>query len=112
MASFWVWAVALVGYAVFLSWCVNWRGPRSPAEIETLMARLTANGIGHGDQDEMPVMRRFLEADDGREFFMLNVIRFSDDPVADPVAGARPGPRAASAAWSTPGGCRTSRNGR
>ena len=87
MASFWVWGVALIGYAVFLGWYVNWRGPLSPAEVETLMARMRANNIGHGDRDEMPVMRRFLEADDGREFFMLNVIRMSDSDVADPVTG-------------------------
>ena len=73
MASFWVWGVALLGYALFLSWYVNWRGPLTKAEIEKLMARMLANNVGHGDQDEMPVMRRFLEEDDGREFFMLNM---------------------------------------
>ena len=88
MASFWVWGVALVGYAVFLGWYVNWRGRLSPAEIETLMARMRASNVGHGDQDEMPVIQRFLEEDDGREFFMLNVVRFADGVVADPVSGA------------------------
>jgi hypothetical protein len=43
--------------------------------------------VGHGDQDEMPVIRKFLEEDDGREFFMLNVIRLSEVEVADPVTG-------------------------
>ncbi len=87
MGSFWVWGVALVAYAIFWGWYVNWRGPLSKAEIETLMARMRANNVGHGDQDEMPVMRRFLEDDDGREFFMLNVIRMADTQVADPVTG-------------------------
>jgi hypothetical protein len=45
--------------------------------------------VGHGDQDELPVIRKFLEEDDGREFFMLNVIRLSQDDVADPVTGER-----------------------
>jgi hypothetical protein len=53
------------------------------------MARMQANNVGHGDQDEMPVIRKFLEEDDGREFFMLNVIRLSQDDVADPVTGER-----------------------
>ena len=87
MASFWVWGLALLGYAAFLGWYVNWRGPLSKAEIESLMAQMMASNVGHGDQDEMPVIRRFLEEDDGREFFMLNVIRLSETDVADPVSG-------------------------
>jgi hypothetical protein len=87
MASFWVWGLALLGYAAFLGWYVNWRGPLSRAEIESLMAQMLASNVGHGDQDEMPVIRRFLEEDDGREFFMLNVIRLSETDVADPVSG-------------------------
>jgi hypothetical protein len=89
MVSFWVWGVALLGYAIFLAWYFNWRGPLSKAEIETLMAQMRASNVGHGDQDELPVIRKFLEEDDGREFFMLNVIRLSQDDVADPVTGER-----------------------
>ena len=88
MASFWVWGVALLGYAAFLGWYVNWRGPLSKAEIETLMAQMRASNVGHGDQDEIPVIQRFLEEDDGREFFMLNVVRLADCDVADPLTGA------------------------
>ena len=87
MASFWVWGLALLGYAAFLGWYVNWRGPLSKAEIESLMVQMLASNVGHGDQDEMPVIRRFLEEDDGREFFMLNVIRLSETDVADSVSG-------------------------
>ena len=87
MASFWVLGLALLGYAAFLGWYVNWRGPLSKAEIESLMAQMLASNVGHGDQDEMAVIRRFLEEDDGREFFMLNVIRLSETDVADPVSG-------------------------
>ena len=87
MASFWVWGVALAAYAIFLGWYVNWLGPLSKGEIEGLMARMRASNVGHGDQDEMPVIQQFLEEDDGREFFMLNVVRMSDGDVADPVTG-------------------------
>ena len=87
MTSFWVWGVAVLGYAIFLAWYVNWRGPLSKAEVETLMAQMRASNVGHGDQDELPVIRKFLEEDDGREFFMLNVIRISEADVADPVTG-------------------------
>lgn len=87
MTSFWVWVVGLVAYAVFLGWYHNWRGPLSSDEVEVLMAGMIATGVGHGDEDEMPVIRRFLEEDDGREFFMLNVIRLADERVADPATG-------------------------
>ena len=87
MTSFWVWGVAFLAYGIFLAWYVNWRGPLSKAEIETLITRMRANNVGHGDQDEMPVVQQFLEADDGREFFMLNVIRMAEGEVADPVTG-------------------------
>jgi hypothetical protein len=87
MTSFWVWGVAFLAYGIFLAWYVNWRGPLSKAEIETLVTRMRANNVGHGDQDEMPVVQQFLEADDGREFFMLNVIRMAEGEVADPVTG-------------------------
>ncbi len=87
MATFWVWGIALLVHGIFLSWYINWRGPLSKAEVETLMARMRANNVGHGHQDEMPVMQRFLEEDDGREFYILNVIRMSGDDVADPVTG-------------------------
>jgi len=87
MATFWVWGIALLVHGIFLSWYINWRGPLSKAEVETLMARKRANNVGYGDQDEMPVMQRFLEEDDGREFYLLNVIRMSGGDVADPVTG-------------------------
>ena len=87
MMSFWVWGIAFLAYGIFLAWYVNWRGPLSKAEIGTLMARMRASNVGHGDRDEMPVVQHFLEADDGREFFMLNVIRMADGEIADPVTG-------------------------
>lgn len=86
-SGFWVWGIALAVYAAFLAWYVNWRGPLSKAEVEALIGRMIESGVGHGDEDEIPVIRRFLEEDDGREFFMLNVIRLNEGPVADPVTG-------------------------
>ncbi len=87
MTSFWVWGVALIGYAIFLGWYVNWRGPLSRAEADALIARMIASGAGRSDPDELLAIRRFLEEDDGREFFMFNIIRLADAEVADPVTG-------------------------
>jgi anti-sigma factor RsiW len=88
MSSFWVWVVALALYALFLAWYVNWRGPLSAAEVTDLIGRMKAASIGRGGADELPTLERFLAEDDGREFFMLNVIRMADGPVADPATGA------------------------
>jgi len=89
MASFGIWGVALVLYAVFLAWYVNWRGRLSAAEIEALMTGIVAMNREANDRNDPAVLRRFLEADDGREFFMLNLVRISPDDVPDPQTGER-----------------------
>lgn len=87
METFLVWLPALALYAMFLGWYVNWRGPVTPAEINGLMQRLEASGAGDTGRNDLQTMRAFLEADDGREFFMLNLVRVSPCKVADPVTG-------------------------
>jgi hypothetical protein len=85
--SYWPWAAAVVSYLLFRAWYDNWRGRMSAAEIDNLMRRIAANNQSERERREMDTLRRFLEADDGREFFMLNVIRFADGDVADPKTG-------------------------
>jgi hypothetical protein len=87
MSSFWVWGVALVLYGLFLAWYVNWRGPLSATETTEVLKKVSANLGDGGDRNDLGVLKAFLEADDGREFYMLNVIRFAEGPVADPVSG-------------------------
>ncbi len=87
MNSYWPWAAALVIYAVFRAWYDNWRGRLSAGEIAALMRRIAANNQSARERSEMDTLRQFLEADDGREFFMLNVIRFADGDVVDPKTG-------------------------
>ncbi|WP_304177366.1 hypothetical protein [Phenylobacterium aquaticum] len=86
MDSFWVWGMALAAYGLFLAWYVNWRGPLKPQEIDDLMARITAHNPDAGRNDPA-VVRHFLEGDDGREFFMLNLVRVASTEVADPLTG-------------------------
>jgi hypothetical protein len=87
MSTVWVWGVAVVLYAAFMAWYVNWRGPVSTAEIERLLARFADTGVGENGRNDLSVMEQFLLADDGREFFMLNVVRMSSSPVTDPATG-------------------------
>lgn len=85
MHAAWIWGAALLLYAAFSLWYVNWRGPLTPPEIEALLARLEAQSAI--EPERLASVRRFLEADDGREFFMVNLIRLHPAPVATPGTG-------------------------
>ncbi|HXK21241.1 MAG TPA: hypothetical protein VMS55_01050, partial [Myxococcota bacterium] len=87
MAAWWIWGGALALYAVFLLWYDSWRGPLTKAEIETYMARAAKNS--QIAPDRLATVRRFLESDDGREFYMLNLLAVQPEPVADPVTGEK-----------------------
>lgn len=87
MHAAWIWGAALVGYGLFSLWYDNWRGPLRPQEIEVLLERARAqSGI---EPDRVDAVRAFLEADDGREFLMVNLLRLQPEPVAVPGGGAK-----------------------
>jgi len=87
MAGWWIWGGALALYAAFLLWYDNWRGPLTKGEIETYMARAAQNS--QIAPDSLATVRRFLEADDGREFYMLNLLSGHPEPVEDPGSGEK-----------------------
>jgi hypothetical protein len=66
------WALAAGLYLIFRLWYDNWRGPLKPHEIEAFMAR--AEALWPEGLNDMAVIRRFLEKDDGREFIMCNLL--------------------------------------
>ncbi len=86
MNPLWIWIGALVLYGIFELWYGNWSGPLSREEIDDHMAQIQA-GAADLDPERLATVRRILEADDGREFFMLNLIRFPSEPVTDPKTG-------------------------
>ncbi len=84
--AWWVWPVAVVLYGAFRLWYDNLRGPLSPAEIDAFMAEAARVRVaGHTDP---AVLRAFLEADDGKEFVMSNLVRVHPGEVPHPVTGA------------------------
>jgi hypothetical protein len=85
MAAWLIWSTALAAYALFRLWYDNWQGPLTPAEIDAFMAEVA--GKFHAGGNDPAAMRAFLEADDGREFVMLNLIRVEPGEVADPATG-------------------------
>ncbi|MFY8081493.1 MAG: hypothetical protein ACOVN1_11525, partial [Limnohabitans sp.] len=86
LGFWWAWPVALLAYIFFRAWYDNWRGPLSAEEIEKFM-NITANLPGPHHTDRA-VLREFLEADDGKEFVMCNLVKLFPHPVAHPFTGA------------------------
>lgn len=86
--TLWIWTSAALLYAAFMAWFRNWRGPLSPAEVDRLVARIAAANPSLQNGEEVEALRAFLASDDGREFFMFNLVKLSPTPVIDPRSGA------------------------
>lgn len=86
-AGIWIWGSAALAAIIFLAWYRNWRGPLTADEIERYLAKAIEMHGANGFND-FGIVRRFLEADDGREFVMLNLVRLAPGEVADPETGA------------------------
>lgn len=84
--AWWVWIVAVLSYALFRLWYDNWRGPVTRDEVEAFMAEVQRRQPAGGNTD-MAVLRAFLEADDGREFVMSNLVRVHPGDVPHPRTG-------------------------
>jgi hypothetical protein len=87
--AIWIWGAALLLYGVFSLWYNNLRGPLGPSEIDDYLARAKASL--QIEPERLSALRAFLEADDGGEFFMLNLIRLHPGEVAPP-GGGKPQP--------------------
>ncbi len=81
----WPFAVALMAYLLFRLWYDGVSGPLTAAEIDEGLARIAARGGSVGT--ELGAFRGFLEADDGREFVMLNLVKFASGMAPHPETG-------------------------
>lgn len=84
-AGTWIWGTAVVLSLAFTGWYHNWNGPLTTAEIDAYMEQLQERS--DSDPAVLKDMRSFLEADDGREFVMLNVIKLHPAPQPHPQTG-------------------------
>jgi hypothetical protein len=84
MAGWMIWGGALALYGLFRLWYDNWRGPLTQAEIDAFLAEASGKYSGGNDP---AMLRQFLEADDGKEFVMLNLVRIEPGLVTDPDSG-------------------------
>ena len=82
-----IWGTALIFYLVFLGWHENWQGPLTESEIATFNAR--AQSIRGLSAEQLARLEMFMRDDDGGEFFMVNLVRFTDGPASHPETGAK-----------------------
>jgi hypothetical protein len=81
--SRWLWAAAVLLYAVFFLWYGGVRGPLTPQEVERYLGLLARQqGV---DARQLEWFRRFAETDDGREFFILNLGALRERPLEAPA---------------------------
>lgn len=81
-----IWALPACLYAIFVFWYTDFGGPLDSIEISSYLEKFEAAGVPAETRERI---HRFMESDSGRQFLMLNVIDFSEDP--PDVAGAEPG---------------------
>ncbi|MFQ5416094.1 MAG: hypothetical protein ACE5FL_03490 [Myxococcota bacterium] len=89
MYGIWIWAAAVLLYGGFSLWYNGWRAPLTHDEVEHYMERLLATPEAVPDSARAAAARAFLESDDGKEFFMVNLIRLHPEPVELPGSSER-----------------------
>lgn len=66
-----IWIVMAVLYAVFWLWYSGTKGKLSQTEVESYMQQFESKGV---NADNLSNLRHFLKKDDGREWFMINLL--------------------------------------
>jgi hypothetical protein len=66
-----IWIIALSLYALFWLWYCGVEGRLSKHEVEIFISSFEAKGLS---KRALSNIREFLEQDDGREFFMVNLL--------------------------------------
>ena len=66
-----IWIVVAVLYGVFWLWYSGTKGKLSQTEVESYMQQFESRGV---NTDNLANLRHFLEKDDGREWFMINLL--------------------------------------
>jgi hypothetical protein len=85
MSPWAVWSAIALVYAALLVWYQGFRAPLTADEVAAVVARQTARGV---PPEQVERLRRFLAADDGGDFVMVNAIELRAQPLAtDDVSG-------------------------
>ena len=66
-----IWIVMAVLYAVFWLWYSGFKGKLTQTEVDYYMQQFESRGV---NADNLANLQHFLEKDDGREWFMINLL--------------------------------------
>ncbi|SUZ49453.1 uncharacterized protein METZ01_LOCUS2307 [marine metagenome] len=83
-SRFILWSIVLIFYTIFFCWYTNLKGPLSTEEIDYYVERLIENG---SSPENIKNAKKFLIEDKGKDFYMLNMMDFSDSPPDLPETG-------------------------
>ncbi len=81
-----LWLIPTLLYAAFVGWYTDFGGPLKQEEIATFMAKMEARGV---PPRGLEVIEKFMREDSGRQFLMVNIMDYNDNPPE--VPGANPG---------------------
>ena len=73
----WIWLAPALIYMIFFCWYTNLKGTLSTKEINDFVDILEASG---STPDRIVEIKRFLEEDDGKHFYMMNLLDLTDNP--------------------------------
>jgi hypothetical protein len=76
--------ITILIYVIFLLWYGGRARPLTHKEVEDFLALMTAQGIDREDPELFESLKRLLSRDDGREFVMLNLIRYREKAAYPP----------------------------
>jgi hypothetical protein len=83
-SRFIIWFIVLIFYTIFFCWYTNLKGPLSTEEIDYYVERLIENG---SSPENIKKVKKFLKEDNGKDFYMFNMMDFSDNPPDLPATG-------------------------
>jgi hypothetical protein len=76
--------IPLVIYALFLVWYGGRARPLVDEEVKDFLALMTSRGIDRDDPELFESLKRLLSRDDGREFVMVNLIKYREKAAYPP----------------------------
>ncbi len=81
-----LWLVPALIYTVFFVWYTDLGGALSDEEVDEFLVSMNAAGM---DAETIAFIEKFARDDSGRQFLMLNIIDYNENPPN--VEGAEPG---------------------
>ena len=79
------WYFFILFYVFFFIWYTNLSGPLNDKEIKFFMKVISERAVN--DEQRIELLRKFMEEDDGKDFFMVNFLDYNDTPETMPATG-------------------------